>query len=107
MDPKKEVFAHTLYQNACYTFSKGDEDISLLIKDISRFRNRDPKRSILVDPKSTNFIMTPDNGYPAVPYSAEYENVGDKNQKDEYLLAMCDEFDHMMTLDDVRPHLNE
>lgn len=51
--------------------------------------------------------MTPDNGYPAVPYNAEYDDASGNGAKDEYLLAMCDEFDHMMTLEDVRPHLNE
>jgi TFIIF-interacting CTD phosphatase-like protein len=37
LDPRREVFDHILYQNACYVFEKEDEDIHLLVKDISRF----------------------------------------------------------------------
>jgi hypothetical protein len=36
-DPKREIFDEVLYQNACYAFEKEDEDIHLLVKDISRF----------------------------------------------------------------------
>lgn len=82
LDPRKEVFSNILYQNACYTFEKADEDIHMLIKDISRFQNRDLKRSILIDPKSLNFIMTPENGYPVVPYNAEFDNAEVQEDKD-------------------------
>lgn len=74
IDPKREVFQHFLYYNACYTFEKQDEDIHFLVKDISRFQNRDLKRSVLLDPRPINFIMTPENGYPVIPYSAEFKN---------------------------------
>lgn len=74
LDPRKEVFSHILYQNACYEFEKVDEDIHILLKDISRFQNRDLRRSVLMDPKPVNFIMTPENGYPVVPFNAEYVN---------------------------------
>ena len=72
LDPRREVFDHKLYYNACYVFEKEDEDINLLLKDISRFQNRDLKRSVLMDPRPINFIMTPENGYPVVPFNAEY-----------------------------------
>jgi TFIIF-interacting CTD phosphatase-like protein len=106
VDPKKEIFEHVLYQNACYALEKPDEDIHLLIKDIGRFQNRDLKRSILLDPRALCFIMNPENGYPVVPYSAEYQNKSD-GPKDEYLLALMDELDLMKVMDDVRPYLDE
>lgn len=37
VDPKREIFETVLYQDACYAFIKEDEDIHLLVKDISRF----------------------------------------------------------------------
>lgn len=74
VDPGREVFQHILYQNACYVFEKKDEDIHMLLKDISRFKNRDMKRSVLADPKPINFLMTPENGMPVVPYTAEQHN---------------------------------
>ena len=70
IDPNREVFDHVLYQNACYSFVKEDEDIHFLIKDISRFKNRNIRRSILADSKPLNFLMTPDNGLPVMPYDA-------------------------------------
>ena len=106
LDPKKEVFSYVLYQNACYTFEKPDEDINLLIKDISRFQNRDLKRSILLDPRPINFIMTPENGYPVVPYSAEFQNLNN-GPKDEFLLSLIDELEKLKKVDDVRPYLDE
>jgi hypothetical protein len=27
---------------------------------------------VLMDPKPVNFIMTPENGYPVIPFNAEY-----------------------------------
>jgi TFIIF-interacting CTD phosphatase-like protein len=50
VDPKNEVFHHRLYQPACHIFEKKDEDIFMMVKDISRFHNRDPKKCILLDP---------------------------------------------------------
>jgi hypothetical protein len=31
----------------------------MMIKDIGRFRNRDMKKSILLDPKPLNFLLNP------------------------------------------------
>ena len=49
IDPKREVFKTVLHQNACYVFEIEDEDILYLIKDVSRFRNRDIRRTVLLD----------------------------------------------------------
>ena len=95
-----------LYQNACYAFEKPDEDINLLVKDISRFQNRDLKRSVLIDPRPLNFIMTPENGYPVVSYTAEYQSPV-ASDKDEYLLSLIEELEDLRKMDDVRPYLNE
>jgi hypothetical protein len=62
-----------LYQKACYIFEKKDEDLSMMIKDVSRFRNRDIKKSILLDPKALNFLLTPENGLPCIEYTAEMD----------------------------------
>jgi TFIIF-interacting CTD phosphatase-like protein len=106
LDPKKEVFDHILYQNACYVFEKEDEDIHLLLKDISRFQNRDLRRSVLMDPRPVNFIMTPENGYPVVPFNAEF--VTKKTDvKDDYLLSLIEDIKELKKLDDVRPYLDE
>lgn len=43
----------------------------MMIKDISRFKNRDLKKSVLFDPKHINFLITPDNGLPCYEYLAE------------------------------------
>jgi len=50
--------------------------------------------------------MTPENGYPVVPFNAEYVNKkgGDK---DEYLLSLMEEIRELKKLDDVRPFLDE
>jgi TFIIF-interacting CTD phosphatase-like protein len=72
LDPNKEVFKTVLYQNSCYIFEIEEENILELIKDISRFRNRDIARSILMDPRPINFMMTPENAIPMVPYSPDY-----------------------------------
>ena len=71
IDPKQEVFQHFLYLNACYTFEVKEENLLFLIKDISRFRNRNIKRSILLDPKPSNYMMTPENCIPILEYTAE------------------------------------
>jgi TFIIF-interacting CTD phosphatase-like protein len=71
LDPEKEVFNTVLYQNACYLFEIENEEILHMIKDISRFRNRDIRRCILLDTKPVNFMMTPENAVPAFAYTAE------------------------------------
>jgi TFIIF-interacting CTD phosphatase-like protein len=43
-----------------------------LIKDISQFRNRNIERMVLIDPKPTNYMMTPENAIPVIPYTAEF-----------------------------------
>ena len=90
IDPDSEVFQHKLYQNACYAFEKEDEDVNFLVKDISRFNNRDIRRSVLIDPKPLNFLLNPENGYPIVPYNAEYANPSGMD-KDEYLIAVIED----------------
>lgn len=50
IDPKGEIFENRLYQGACHVFEKKDEDIFQMIKDITRFKNRDPRKTILLDP---------------------------------------------------------
>ena len=71
VDPEGEVFKHHLYQNACYIFEIKEENILFLIKDISRFKNRNIKRSLLLDPKPSNYMMTPENCIPIYEYTAE------------------------------------
>ena len=44
-----------------------------MVKDITRFKNRDLSKSVLLDPKPTNFLLSPENGIPVVPYNAEIE----------------------------------
>jgi len=73
IDPNREVFQHVLYQNACYVFEKKDEDIHFLVKDISRFKNRPLAQSVLMDSRPLNFLLTPENGYPVVPYTAGFD----------------------------------
>jgi len=53
-------------------FEIKEENTIHLIKDISRFRNRDIKRSVLLDPKPINFLMTPENAFPVEEYKAEF-----------------------------------
>ena len=79
IDPNREVFKTILYQNACYVFEIKDEEILYLIKDITRFKNRDIKRSVLLDPKPTNYMMAPENSMPIIEYTADYEAVGEKD----------------------------
>jgi hypothetical protein len=71
VDPHREVFKTVLNQNACYLFEIKEESILYLIKDISRFRNRDIRRSVLLDPKPINFMMAPENSIPVFEYTAE------------------------------------
>lgn len=73
LDPQRELFKTVLYQNACYIFEVKEEEILYLIKDISRFRNRDIRRSVLLDPRPVNYMMTPENSIPCSEYSAEYD----------------------------------
>jgi len=76
IDPNKEIFKTFLYQNACYIFELKEEKILYMIKDISRFKNRDIKRSVILDPKPVNYIMTPENSMPVMEYTAEYASGG-------------------------------
>lgn len=64
IDPNNEIFKTRLFQGACHIFEKKDEDIFQMIKDISRFKNRDPKKTILLDPQPLNFLLSPENGVP-------------------------------------------
>ena len=72
VDPDREVFKTVLYQNACYLFEIKDEEILYLVKDITRFKNRDIRRSVILDPKPTNYMMAPENSLPTFEYTAEY-----------------------------------
>jgi TFIIF-interacting CTD phosphatase-like protein len=76
------------------------------VKDITRFKNRDLARSVLVDPRPLNFILTPENGYPVVPFNAEFENPSDL-LKDEYLLSVIEDLEAVRKEDDVRGWLDE
>lgn len=106
IDPKREVFEHRLYQNACYLFEKRDEDIFYMIKDITRFKAvRDMSRSILIDPNPLNFILSPENGLPFVGYNAELHTSG--SDKDEYLIGMSDIIKEVETQQDVRAYLKD
>lgn len=71
IDPDQEVFKHYLYQNSCYIFEMKEENILMLVKDISRFKNRNIKRSLLLDPKPSNYMLTPENCIPLIEYTAE------------------------------------
>ena len=102
IDPSRDIFDHVLYQNACYSFIKEDEDIHMLIKDISRFKNRNMKRSVLADSKHINFLMTPENGLPIFPYEAQENYQGDK---DVTLLTFIEEIEDLRKMPDVRPYL--
>ena len=105
IDPKKKVFDEVLTQNACYRLVKDDDDIDHFIKDISRFKNRNMARSVLADPDTLNFAMTPENGLPIMPYKGE--NFIDDGKKDEYLLTVMDEIEELRQMPDVRTYLDE
>jgi len=77
----------------------------MLIKDISRFKNRDIKRSVLFDPKPMNFVMAPENGVPVVPYQAMEDLNQSEKDKDPYLLMLIDDIEELKKMDDVRPFL--
>jgi TFIIF-interacting CTD phosphatase-like protein len=103
LDPKREVFKTVLYQNACYMFEIKEEEILFNIKDISRFRNRDIRRSVLLDPQPVNFMMAPENAMPVFAYTAEYEG----REKDPHLLNVIEELDEIKDIEDIRPALKE
>lgn len=86
-------------------FQKDDEDINFLVKDISRFSNRDLARSIVVDPRPLTFMITPENGYPILPFTAEFENLG--LDKDDYLLSVIEDFQNLKKETDVRGWLDD
>ena len=72
IDPNQQVFKTFLYQNACYILEIKEENVIHLIKDISQFRNRNIERMVLIDPKPLNYMMTPENAIPVIPYTAEF-----------------------------------
>lgn len=73
IDPDRSIFEHTFFRTACYLFEHQEEDITVFVKDIGRFKTRDMKRSVLIDPKHLSFMVTPENGLPAIAYNAEYD----------------------------------
>ena len=105
IDPEKKIFDNILTQNACYRLYKEEEDIDHFIKDISRFKNRRMERSVLMDPDSLNFAMTPENGLPIMPYKGE--NHTDSDEKDKYLLTVIEEIEELRKMPDVRPYLDQ
>jgi TFIIF-interacting CTD phosphatase-like protein len=72
-----------------------------LIKDISRFKNRDMSRVVLLDPNPVNFMMAPENSFPISEYNAEYHT----SDKDPYLKSVIDQLEEIKDLEDVRPAL--
>ena len=72
IDPNQQVVKTFLYQNACYILEIKEENVIHLIKDISQFRNRNIERMVLIDPKPLNYMMTPENAIPVIPYTAEF-----------------------------------
>jgi TFIIF-interacting CTD phosphatase-like protein len=107
VDPKAQIFEHRFYQNACYLFEHQAEDIKIFVKDVSRFRNRDLRRVVLLDPKPLTFMLCPENGIPVLPFDAEFDSTADLGEKEEYLFNVIEELKELIQLDDVRPHLNE
>ena len=77
-----------------------------MIKDISRFKNRDIRRTVLLDPKPVNYIMTPENSMPVMEYTAEYAS-GKNDMTDDHLLGLIDELEDIKDVEDVRPALIE
>lgn len=86
LDQHRQLFEHVLYQNANNLFEKPDENIYMLVKDITRFKNRDMRKSILLDTNSMDFLMSPENVIPVNPYEATANEEDDK--KDDYLLNL-------------------
>lgn len=76
------------------------------MKDIARFKTRDIKRSVLLDPKPLSFMMTPENGMPIIPYTSEYDSQTEFGEKDNYLLTLIEEIQKLAKMDDVRPYLD-
>ena len=107
VDPTRKVFQDVFYRNACYLFEHKEEDITIFVKDIARFKNRDIRRSVLIDSKHLSFMMTPENAMPVLPYKADYDGMKDFNQKDNYLLTLIEDIEKLKELDDVRPYLDE
>ena len=87
-------------------FEIKEESILYLLKDISRFRNRDIRRSVLLDPKPINFMMAPENSIPVFEYTAEYTSKA-QDDKDPHLLDLIDELEEIKDLEDVREALSE
>ena len=106
VDPDRLIFEHAFFQNACYLFEHREEEITVFVKDIARFKTRDIKRSVLLDPKPLSFMVSPENGMPIIPYTAEYDSQTEFNEKDDYLLSLMEEIKELMKMDDVRPYLD-
>ena len=105
IDPKREAFDHYLYQDAAYLINIKEEDTMFFVKDVTRFKNRDVKRSLLVDPDPTSFLIAPDNGLPGSEYTAEFEMP--KEYTDDYLKELAAELEHLAGERDVRKYLTE
>lgn len=96
-------------------FEVKEENLLFLIKDISRFRNRNIKRSLLLDCKPHNYMMTPENCIPIGEYHAETLNTihlegyegNVEPEKDGSLLQLMDELDQYKDLEDVRPVIHK
>ena len=63
------------------------------------------ERSVLADPDTLNFALTPENGLPVMPYKGE--NFLDSDEKDTYLLTLIDEIEELKKMADVRPYLDQ
>ena len=57
-----------------------------------------------MDPKPTNFMMTPENCLPVFAYTADY-SPNTEDEKDPHLLNLIDELETLKHADDVRPIL--
>ena len=106
IDPTRTIFENAFFRNACYLFEHKEEDIMIFVKDISRFKNRDIRRSVLLDPRPLSFMLTPENGMPVLPFRAEYDAQTEFKEKDDYLLSLIEVIDNLKKLDDVRPFLD-
>ena len=105
IDPDHEIFEARLYRNACYLLEKKDDDLFMFIKDISRFANRDLRRSVLLDSRAVSFFMSPKNALPCEAYTAEFDE--GNAQKDNYLLQLMDELKELRQMEDVRGYLDK
>jgi len=105
LDPDREIFKTRLYQNACYVFEIKEEEILYMMKDISRFQNRDIRRMLLIDSKPVNFIMTPENVIPAIEYTAEFDTKEKIGAVDTNLLEIMDDIESIKEFEDIRPAL--